>query len=170
MNKQMTIESLTDRLLEALDREAAYLSSITDHLATLSRLVLKRDESALNDLLEEVKDETSNRIRNETARGELTAALATVIGCQTSAITLTMLEKHVSRQQELQLQKRGAQLRILVGDLQKQHYSTSMLLCEMIRINRTLLAGITGGSNGMTYGRGGQAKWNGTDNILSMRY
>jgi flagellar biosynthesis/type III secretory pathway chaperone len=170
MNKQMTIESLADRLLETLDREAAHLRIITDHLASLSRLVLKRDEAALYGLLEEVREEAANRSRSENARGELTTALAAAIGCRPSEITLSMLEKHVSRQQEQQLRKRGANLRLLVADLQKQHYSTSMLLCEMIRINRTLLAGITGSSNGVTYGRGGQAKWSGSDNILSVRY
>jgi hypothetical protein len=142
----------------------------SDLLAALSRLILKRDEPALHDLLQEVMVETADRSRNEAVRGELTAALAAVIGCQPSTITLSMLEKHVSPQQEQQLQKKRVQLRLLVGELQKQHNSTTMLLCEMIRINRTLLAGITGNSSSMTYGRGGQAKWNGTNNILSVRY
>jgi hypothetical protein len=170
MNRDMTIEPLIDRLLEALESETSQLSCITDLLAELSRLILKRDEAALQTLLDHVRDEVAQRSSNEARRRGCMATIASLLGCDESALTLTMLERYVSPEKARQLQQRKAQLRLKVAELRRQHYSTTLLLTEMIRINRTLLAGITGSRDTMTYGRGGQAKWAGADNILSVRY
>jgi flagellar biosynthesis/type III secretory pathway chaperone len=169
MNQQMTIEPLVEKLLGALDQETACLRASTDHLVALNRLILKRDVTGLNSLLEQIRIESAIRDSNEINRDELMMSLASVIGCQISAVTLSMLERLVPTQQPL-LQQKRTQLRRLIDELRKQHYSTSMLLGEMIRINRSLLAGITGRSDSMTYGRGGRTTWAGADNILNLRY
>jgi hypothetical protein len=169
MNSQMDIESITDRLLGTLDREAEHLGKVIEYLAELSRLVLKRDERGLQELLEQTRHETLLRDSTEGDRKELIATIADIVGCQPSAVTLSMLEGVVPVYQPVLHEKR-LHLRQLVEDLRKQHYSTTMLLGEMIRINRSLLAGITGNRGNVTYGRGGRAKWTGADNILNLRY
>jgi flagellar biosynthesis/type III secretory pathway chaperone len=170
MKPKMTMESLTTRLLDALDLEAQHLRMVTEFLATLSRMILKRDEAGLRDLFSRVHEETLVHESNESLRHELMVSLADLAGCPVSAVTLSMLERLVPAHQERQIQKRRQDLRKIVDELRKQHYGTTMLLGEMIRINRSLLAGITGGCNSTTYGRGGQAKWAGADNILNLRY
>ncbi len=169
MNRQNTIESITDRLLRTLDQEAEHLSKVIEYLAELSRLILKRDEGSLQELLEQTRQETLLRDSAEADRKELIAGIAEAAGCQPSAVTLSMLEEVVPAYRPVLHEKR-LHLRKLVEDLRKQHYSTTMLLGEMIRINRSLLAGITGNKGNVTYGRGGQAKWAGADNILNLRY
>jgi flagellar biosynthesis/type III secretory pathway chaperone len=169
MNRQMTTDSLIDSLLQALDGEAEHLRKVTDYLAELSRLILKRDEMGLKDLLEQARHETLVRNQSDTDRHRIVAAMAGAMGCPPSAVTLSMLAEAVPvRRQELQA--RRASLRRMVEELRNQHYSTSMLLGEMIRINRSLLASITGNAGNMTYGRSGSARWSGADNILNLRY
>ena len=170
MSRQMPIESMIDLLLGSLDQEAEHLGRVTEYLASLSRLIVKRDEAGLNELLGQVHREAQAHEANERLRVEMTNSLARLLGCQATEVTLSKLEKSVGGQTSLLLQKKRIQLRKLVDELRKQHYSTMMLLVEMIRINRSLLAGITGGSDSITYGRGGQARWAGADNILNLRY
>lgn len=169
MKSQTTIESLTTGLLDALDREAEHLGRVTEFLAVLSRMIIKRDEAGLRELFSRVHEETLKHESNAGLRHELMVSLADLAGCRASAVTLSTLERLVPTHQR-QIRKKRQDLRKTVDELRKQHYSTAMLLGEMIRINRSLLAGITGGCNGMTYGRGGQAKWAGADNILNLRY
>ncbi len=170
MTPQTTIDGLTARLLDALDLEAEHLRRVTEFLGILSRLILKRDEAGLRELFTRVHEETLTHDRNESARHELLASMAEIAGCPVSAVTLTMLERLVGAQQVQHIRRKRQDLSQLIAGLRKQHYGTTMLLGEMIRINRSLLAGITGGCNSTTYGRGGQAKWTGADNILNLRY
>jgi hypothetical protein len=169
MNGQTSIESVIEQLLASLDREAEHLSKVIDYLGDLSRLILKRDEDGLHELLEQTRQETLLRDSTEDERKKLIAIIARIVNCAPSSVTLSMLEDVVPSCR-VALQKRRTKLRQQVELLRKQHYSTTMLLGEMIRINRSLLAAITGTSGNVTYGRGGQAKWAGADNILNLRY
>jgi len=170
MKSSKTIESLTDELLEALDQEAGHLQKVTEFLATLSRLIMKRDEAGLRELFCRVHDETVVHQDIENRRYQLIASIAEITGCKVQEITLSMLEKLVPDSYRQHVIARKRSLKQIIDSLRKQHYSTTMLLSEMVRINRSLLAGITGGCSSMTYGRGGQARWSGADNILNLRY
>jgi flagellar biosynthesis/type III secretory pathway chaperone len=170
MNSQADIEPQVDRLLGILDCEAAYLSLAAERLSAVSRLVLKRDVAALEELLEEIRNESDERARCEAARRELICSLALTTGCDASTITISMLEKHVGRDRQQLLAEKKLQLRRLIEEVRKQLASTGMLLSEMIRINRSLLAGLTGRTGNITYSRNGRARWAGADNILNLKY
>ncbi|HSV27361.1 MAG TPA: flagellar export chaperone FlgN [Sedimentisphaerales bacterium] len=170
MNPETSVDSLTSRLLDALDKEADHLRRVTDFLGELSRLIIKRDEAGLHALFGRVHEETLSHESSENERGRVTVLLAGAVGCAPAELTLSMLERFVPAHHLQQLRRRRKELGEVVDALRKQHYSTSMLLGEMIRINRSLLAGLTGSSSGVTYGRGGRAKWAGTNNILNLRY
>jgi hypothetical protein len=169
MNGQATIESLIERLLLTLDHEAEHLGRVTEYLTQLSRLILKRDEQGLQELLDQARLETLSKENYDAQRHSLVASIASAIGCQVPDVTLSMLER-VAPEYRHPLQQKRTHMRKLVEDLRMQHYSTTMLLGEMIRINRSLLAGITGGTGGVTYGRGGRTKWAGAENILNLKY
>lgn len=169
MNGQTSIELIVERLLQTLEQEAEHLAKVTDYLAELSRLIMRRDEKGLQDLLDRTREETLTQNSADMERKGLVVTIAGLIGCAPASVTLSMLEETVPSYASVLKEKR-LRLRRLVEDLRRQHYSTTMLLGEMIRINRSLLAVITGNKGGVTYGRGGQAKWAGAENILNLKY
>ena len=153
------IENKTDELLTVLDRDIQHIEENLSRLNELRSRVIKRDDTALSELLETIRAESDNYADNESMRQSIRKELAAAFGCNIKQMTLSRLETALPAEKKPQITVRKAKLKSLTSELKKEHLATVMLLAECVRLNRLFLntvfnAGKTGtviyDSNGVT--------------------
>ena len=157
--KSFEIETKVDDLLLVLDKDIEQIKINLDILDQLRSLVVKRDESALRELLENMRSGPNSYRENELKRQLLQKDLALTLGCDTGQITLSGLSELLSGDRKERVAEKKEQLSTLTNELMKEHLATSMLLSDCARFNRAMLNGIfavaQSGSN--TYSATGSA-------------
>ena len=73
------IMSKTDELLKVLDEDIQHLETTLSTLDTLRSLLIKHDDSSLNELLDDIRKHASAHATNERRRQELRTELADVL-------------------------------------------------------------------------------------------
>jgi hypothetical protein len=145
----MSIDDKINELLLILDRDIQHIQKSLSRLDDLRCFVIKRDDESLLKLLENIQSETNSYRENELRRGQLREELASEFGCGAEQITLSRLEAKLSGEKKVEVAEKKHKLRLLVGKLKKEHFSTMMLLSDCARFNRMLLKSI------FEFGRGG---------------
>jgi hypothetical protein len=165
---QVTIAAL----LEVLDEDIRHVESTLSRLNVLRSLLIKREDAALQKLLDEVRGQAEAYQANEFKREQLRQDLAADLGCAASALTLSKLAGALAGQAVgVALAERQVRLRTLTAQLKREHAQTVLLVRDCIRFNRSLLhvfLGSTGG--GATYGATGAAKNEINGTLMSMTF
>lgn len=154
------IENGIDELLIVLDRDIQHIQKNLSRLNKLRTLVVKRDDTALGELLENIQSESESYKNHELRRRTIRKELASALGCSPEQMTLSRLEASLSGPKKVQLAERRSKLRLLIEELKKEHLNTTMLLSECARFNSVLLRGIleVGKTGTITYNSKGSAK------------
>ena len=154
------IEGRVDELLTVLDRDIQYMHESLSRLNELRTLVVKRDDTALARLLEDIQTEADSYRDNELKRQSIRNELAVVLDCTPEQITLSRLETELSGTEKVQVAERKAILRTLAKELKKEHLGTMMLLSDCARFNGLLLKSVfnLGGTGTVTYNSNGYTK------------
>jgi len=136
------IDNKIDELLAVLDRDIQHMQESLSRLNELRSLVIKRDDAALSNLLEDIRAESDNYADNESRRQSIRNELAIALGCDVKQMTLSRLETTLPRGKNAQVAERKAKLKSLTGKLKEEHLITVLLLSECARFNRLFLNSI----------------------------
>jgi len=166
------IQGKITALLEALDEDLRHLESTLSRLHALRSLLLKREDAALQELLDEVRGQAQAHQANELKREQLRKDLATDRGCAPGDLTLSKLAGALAGHAAgAALADRQARLRALTAQLKQEYTLTVLLVRDCIRFNRSLLHVFLGsGGGGATYSATGAAKHEINATLLSMTF
>jgi hypothetical protein len=137
-----SIEEKVERLLVCLDKDAQYMQKSLLQLDEMRKLVIKRNEAALGNLLQDIQAEAGSHRQHELKRNSIRKGLADSLRCGIEQVTLSALAAGVSGERKERLTQMKARLRALCAELKKEYLSTSLLLAECARFNNLLLRGI----------------------------
>jgi len=153
----IAIEEKVDDLLACLDKDAQRVQESLSQLTELRALVIKRDDVALGKLLENIQAGSDHYRTQESQRQSIRTDLASVLGCGIEHITLSAIEKSLSKAKREQVSRMQARLKSLVQELRREYLSTVLLLSECSRLNNMLLKSIfdVGGTGDVYYNANG---------------
>jgi len=136
------IEEKVDELLVCLDTDVRHIQESLANLHELRSLVIKRDDTALGKLLENIRASANKYSDNESNRQSIRKELANTLGCDIEQMTLSTLASYLPEDRSEQMTRMQTKLRALSGELKKEHFSTAMLLSECARFNSLLLRSV----------------------------
>ncbi len=151
------IEEKVDDLLACLDKDVQRVQESLSQLTELRTLVIKRDDVALGKLLENIQAGSDRYRTQESQRQAIRTDLAAALGCNIEHITLSALEKSLSKAKAEQVSRMQTRLKSLVQELRREYLSTVLLLSECSRLNNMLLKSIfdVGGTGDVYYNANG---------------
>jgi translation elongation factor EF-G len=155
-----TIENKVDRLLAILHEDTERIQKSLSQLNELRSLVVKRNDTALGKLLEDIQAESDSCRTHEMKRHKIRKELANALGCPLEQVTLSTLEAVLPDEKKAQITRIKAKLEPLVKELKREHLSTVLLLSECARFNGMLLRSIfdLGKTGTVTYNSNGATR------------
>lgn len=147
-------------LLAVLDEDIRNIQQSLSRLNELRSLVVKRDDTSLAKLLEDIQVESDSYTANEIKRNSIRKELAIALNCNIEQITLSGLEAVLPKEKSDELALKKNKLRELTKQLKKEYLSTTLLLTECARFNNLLLKNVfqIGKTGTVTYGCDGHTK------------
>ena len=136
------IEDRVDELLAVLDRDIQHIEESLSSLNELRALVVKRDDMALGELLENIQRDSDSYKSNELKRQSVRKDLAALLGCGLEKMTLSQLEAELTGEKKSQVANKKTVLRSLTEQFKKEQRSTTLLLSDCARFNKVLLKSI----------------------------
>lgn len=136
------IEENVDELLVCLETDVEHIRESLSNLNELRSLVIKRDDTALGKLLENIKASANKYSDNESNRQSIRKKLASILGCGIEQMTLSTLASCLPEAKREQMTQMQTTLRALTEELKKEHFSTATLLSECSRFNSFLLRSV----------------------------
>jgi len=160
-----------EALIGVLDVDIQHLRQSLDHLDSLRSLVIKRDEAQLGTLLNTIRIESNTYQGNEHKRQCLRQALADLLDCPLSDLTLSRLEQHLPDPWPAALAQRRKTLRELTGSLRLEHRRTQWLLMDCARLNTLMLDVLLnqGREIPVTYTPGGKAQSHRENRLMNLQ-
>jgi len=158
-------------LLDVLDEDIRHIEASLLRLDSLRGLLIKRDDAALQKLLEEIHEQGQAYAATECRRQELRRELAADLGLPQGDLTLSDLLARLTGPDRASVAERQARLKVLVARLKHEHALTSRLVADCARFNRSLLHIFLGpaGKTGTTYSPSGAAKHAAGAALLNMQ-
>ena len=155
-----TVETSVASLLEVLDEDIRHVEATLSRLDALRTLLIKRDDKALEKLLDEIREHSEAHAVNEQRRQALRRDLAATLGCEQRDLTLSRLREELSGPSCMALTERQVRLKSLVVQLKREYTLTGALILDCARFNRSLMQVFFGprGQSETTYSAGGVAK------------
>jgi hypothetical protein len=167
-----SIEELIEELLALLDADAVRLETTLGHLNNLRAGVIKRDEAAMEQLLETVKADQDGRDAIENKRNALRHIAAAAFGCSAEEVNLSRIMEQLPPLPRQKVAHRQQILTRLVEKLKTEYMATAILLNECSRFNRMLLDSIVGSrcKGVATYNASGQMKRLNGSSFVAMQF
>jgi hypothetical protein len=167
-------------LLDVLDEDIRHLESTISRLDTLRSLLIKRDNGALEKLLDGIRQQADAYKTNEHKRQQLRSDLAADLGCTQRDLTLSKLQGELAgptcpdtqRRCGAALADRQTRLRSLAARLKREYTLTMLLVRDCTRFNRSLMKVFfgSGGRGGARYSPTGAAKHEIGTTLMSMQF
>jgi hypothetical protein len=168
--RQTRLDEYITLLLAVLDEDAAHIRRTLEHLNALRAAVIKRDEAALQELLDTVARQGENYRHIEARRQRLCDEIAETAGGDIAPVNLSGLCEIAGRHLHLAIRTRQEELKDLVRTLRMEHACTMILLRECSRLNRTLLKAVLGrGGETVTYTARGSETWQPQNDFVDMK-
>lgn len=166
------IHTQVTALLDVLDEDIRHVETTLVRLDTLRGLLIKRDDGALERLLEETRRQGEAHVATEHRREELRQDLAHVLGWTERELTVSNLLTQVTGDLGTALAQRQTRLKVLIAQLKREHTLTALLISDCRRFNRSLLQVFLGpaGKTGTTYSPSGAAKHPTGTALLNMQF
>ena len=171
----MTSSAMTlkmDELLKVLDEDIRHLETTLTTLDTMRSLLIKHDDPALNELLDEIRKHASAHAANERRRQELRTELAEVLACDAHKVTLSTLQAALPDDRRQAVADRQTKLKSLVQRLRREYALTSQLVSDCARFNRSLVHAFfgLGSKRGLTYSPNGTATHTMDASLMSLQF
>ena len=138
----LEIERKVDKLLECLDKDVQQIRQNISYLNEMRSLIIKRDDAALDKLLQSVQEISEVYKDNETDRQSIRKELADLLSCSIEQITLSKVEENLPETSRKRVIETRENLRSLIEVLRREYSSTVMLVSECARFNKLLLRSI----------------------------
>lgn len=152
---------IPDDLIVFLDDQIADIEQTLHRLDRLRAAVVRRDEGALEELMEEVRVAGQRKTQNDWRMRQLQIKLSSVLGCSPDEVNITRLCDQLTGQDRSIVQKKQSMLQQLTRKLSNERQGTELLLRECARFTRLLLSSMVGTHNQTrTYTAQGQEQWN----------
>jgi len=166
------IQARVTALSGVLDEDIRHIEATLLRLDALRGLLIKRDDGALEKLLEEIHTQGQAYAATECRRQELRRELAAALGLSEGDLTLSGLLSRLTGQDRVSLAERQTRLKILIARLKREHSLTSRLIADCARFNRSLLCVFLGpaGKTGTTYSPTGVARHPTGMALLNMQF
>jgi hypothetical protein len=136
------IENKIDEMLECLDVDIEHIQTNLMRLNDLRALVIKRDDTQLTRLLNEIQMESDSYKEHESRRFMIRKQLAKLLTCEIEKITLSTLETMLDEEKRNCLRTKKAQIKALVESFKVEYASTIVLVSECSRFNKMLIKSI----------------------------
>jgi dGTP triphosphohydrolase len=136
------LEKQVEEMLDCLDIDIKHIEKNLAHLNEMRGLVIKRDDAALQKLLDCIQAESESYKEHESKRQMIRKKLADSLDCAVNNITLTMLGKKLPETKSILVREKRAHLKSLVEDFKTEYTSTIILLSECARFNKILIKSI----------------------------
>jgi len=158
--KAIEIEDKINELSVVLDKDIQHIQYCLSQLNELRSLVIKRDDTALSKLLDDIRAESESYRSCETRRLSIRKELAAILGYNLEQMTLSQLEKVLPEEKKAQITERRVKLRSLTSKLKREHLGTALLLSDCARFNSLLLKSVfdLGRTETVYYNSSGSAK------------
>ena len=150
----IAVEDKVEELLACLDKDARQIEESLAQLNQLRTLVIKRDDAALGELLENIQAQSDRHSRQQQERQSVRKDLANALGCDLERMTLSALQERLPEGRREQVRQMKEKLKRLVAELRKEYTSTVLLLSECSRLNNMLLRSI------LNLARAGEVSYN----------
>jgi hypothetical protein len=166
------IQTRLTALFGVLDEDIQHIEATLVRLDLLRGLLIKRDDKALEKLLEEIRTQGEAYAAAENKRQELRHEMATALGFQERDLTLSELAARVGREDGVALIERQTRLKALVARLKREHKVTALLIADCARFNRSLLHIFFGPTarTGPTYSASGVVRHPTGTAVLNMQF
>ncbi len=166
------IQTRVTALLGVLDEDIQHIEATLLRLDLLRGLLIKRDDKALEKLLEEIHTQGETYAATENKRQELRHELARALGFPGRDLTLSELRTRVAGQDGVALAERQTRLKALVARLKREHKVTALLIGDCARFNRSLLRIFFGPTarTGPTYSAAGVVRHPTGTAVLNMQF
>ena len=136
------VENKIDEMLKCLDVDIEHIETNLSRLNELRALVIKRDDTQLMRLLNEIQMESDNYKEHELKRQMIRRRLANLLRCGLEKVTLSNLETMVSVEKRNEVSTKKAHIKSLVENFKKEYASTIVLVSECSRFNKMLIKSI----------------------------
>jgi len=159
-------------LLDVLDEDIRHVEATLLRLDALRGLLIKRDDAALQKLLEEIHQQGERYAATECRRQDLRRELAGDLGCSEGELTLSKLLGQVAGHDRAALTERQTRLKTLIARLKREHTLTALLISDCAKFNRAVLQIFLGpaGKMGTLYSANGAAKHSTGTALLNLQF
>jgi hypothetical protein len=134
--------SRVERLMVVLDKDIQHIQDSLSTLEQLRSLLIKRDDAAMDKLLENIRADLDSYAANDLERRLVRKELASVLGFSIEQMTLSKLEAVLTGDERIQVADKKRKLTALISELRKEYLSTALLLSECARFNNLLFRSI----------------------------
>ena len=138
------LEKHVEELLEVLDADIIRIDFTLGRLDEMRASVIRRDEEGLSDLLESIRSDHEDYMKQERRRHAVRCRLAEVIGCGVDEMNLSRMRQAVDPEKASLIAEKQAVLKEKVSKLSIEHRATCMLLRDCSRLNGMLLKSLLG--------------------------
>ncbi len=128
-----------NELLLVLQKDLEHIERSIGELDELRELVIKRDDSGLSKLLEQIRSRSQGHVENQKLREQIRQQIAEILGWPVGEVRLGRLQQEVSAEQQIHVRQMREQLGGMISRLQSEHAGTVMLLADLSRFNSMLL-------------------------------
>jgi hypothetical protein len=162
MNTTMTqLSERIDELLRILERDIEHIEQSVEQLDELRTLVIKRNDSGLNELLGQIHVQSQQCAQNQQMREQVRDQIAVALDWPLEHVRLGKLQEVLPEHQAARVAQMRQRVIEAVGRLRREHSGTSMLLADLARFNGMILNWILEAEQGrgVTYdARGGRSR------------
>jgi hypothetical protein len=162
----------TEELLAVLEADGRHILESLSSLDRLRGLLIKHDETGLQELLQQIRMQTDAYGAVESQRQRLRRQLAALLDCPADDVTLSRLAAALPPPRREAVMHLKMTLRDLVKRLQREHRNTGLLLADCTRFNRALFRAIfqQGKAQPMVYGAAGKARPASQSHLMNVQF
>ncbi|MCE5186742.1 MAG: hypothetical protein LLF76_11525 [Planctomycetaceae bacterium] len=164
------IQQVLNEVYRFLDTQTAYVEATLERLDHLRAAVIRRDENALQQMFEQVQQESGRKVQYAQAVQMLRQKLANLLNCPIEEIRLSAISTRLEPQAAREVSMRQAALQTLVRRLTNELTATQALLRECARFNRLLLNSMFGRQHAATYDAHGMSRSNVQGGLMNLRF
>ena len=136
------IEELVDEMLDCLDIDIEHIQQNLSYLNELRTLVIKRDDTGLKQILDNIHAKSESYKEHELMRQTIRKKIADILGCNITQVTMSMLETKLEVTKRNLVKVKKEQLKSLVEIFKREYTGTIVLVSECARFNRLLITSI----------------------------
>lgn len=136
------IENRIDEMLKCLDVDIEHIKINLSRLNELRALVIKRDDTELMKLLNEIQMESDSYKEHEMKRQMIRNSLAKMLGCEIEKVTMSNLATMLSEEKRGHVNAKRNLIKSLVQNFKSEYASTVILVSECSRFNQMLIKSI----------------------------